>query len=343
MNSVIQRVPISVCFVALGGTLRAALEPRPTLTIEPTQTDDELVLSWTAPSLGWVLESSRSLETASWQPWPGTPLVGEGRFRFAVTADPLQPTYFRLHYFELPAPDGPPVPTPLPETSVTSLADAIAFLYSGPNAVQVGVAPGTIAPERVSVLRGRVVQRDGTGLGAVQVSVLNHPEFGLTATRNDGQFDLVVNGDGLLVVNFEKSGFCSAQRQLDPDWQDYAKIPDVVMIAADPVVTPIMLGPTSPIQVAQGSMQSDADGQRQARLIFTAGTCADFVMPDGRRRACETLSVRATEFTVGPNGPAAMPAPLPPNSAYTYCAELTGDESPGRDTRVRPASLVLCR
>ena len=35
------------------------------------------------------------------------------------------------------------------------------------------------------------------------------------------------------------------------------------------------------------------------------------------------LSVRATEYTVSDSGPAAMPAALPPTSAYTYAVEYT--------------------
>ena len=36
---------------------------------------------------------------------------------------------------------------------------------------------------------------------------------------------------------------------------------------------------------------------------------------------------RATEYTVGANATAAMPAMLPPISAYTYAAELSVDEA----------------
>src|SRR5262249_26078376 len=34
-----------------------------------------------------------------------------------------------------------------------------------------------------------------------------------------------------------------------------------------------------------------------------------------------------TEYTVGANGPAAMPAQLPPSSGYTYAVELSVDEA----------------
>ena len=39
------------------------------------------------------------------------------------------------------------------------------------------------------------------------------------------------------------------------------------------------------------------------------------------------LNVRATEYTVGDHGPKKMPAPLPANSGYTYCIELSADEA----------------
>ena len=38
-------------------------------------------------------------------------------------------------------------------------------------------------------------------------------------------------------------------------------------------------------------------------------------------------AIRATEYTVGPNGPTAMPAALPPTSGFTYCVELSADEA----------------
>ena len=39
------------------------------------------------------------------------------------------------------------------------------------------------------------------------------------------------------------------------------------------------------------------------------------------------LSVRATEFTVGDDGPQAMPGELPPTSAYNYAIEFAADEA----------------
>ena len=41
----------------------------------------------------------------------------------------------------------------------------------------------------------------------------------------------------------------------------------------------------------------------------------------------ETMNVRITEFTVGPDGPKAMPGPLPKESLYTYAFEINADEA----------------
>jgi hypothetical protein len=53
-------------------------------------------------------------------------------------------------------PDPATVAPPLDRSVATDLATASAFLYAGSTPIQTGVAPGTIAPRRVAVLRGRV-------------------------------------------------------------------------------------------------------------------------------------------------------------------------------------------
>ena len=62
-------------------------------------------------------------------------------------------------------------------------------------------------------------------------------------------------------------------------------------------------------------------------MLFPAGTTAALVQPDGSTVPATTLSVRFTEYTVGPNGPKAMPGNLPPTSTYTYAVELGADEA----------------
>ena len=155
------------------------------------------------------------------------------------------------------------------------------------------------------------------------ITILNHAEFGQTRSRADGMFDMAVNGGGLLTVNYSKPGFMPLQRQMDVPWQDYRMIHDVVMLPYDDRVTAVDLSANTPIQVAQGSTMSDSSGSRRAVLMFKQGTSAIMTLPNGSMQSLSMLHVRATEYTVGPMGPAAMPGDLPGTSAYTYASEYS--------------------
>ena len=223
-------------------------------------------------------------------------------------------------------PDPASVAPPLDQTITTTLDTATAFLYTGANPIQTGVAAGTIDPVRAAVLRGSVMNRDGSPLPGVIISILDHPEYGQTLSRADGMFDLVVNGGGLVMVNYAKDGLLPAQRQVQTYWQDYAVVADVALIPLDTRVTAIDLT-AGDLQIARGNAVTDADGTRQATVFFPQGTSAELVLPDGSTQPITSLAVRATEYTVGENGPMAMPAILPPTSGYTYAVELSADEA----------------
>lgn len=225
---------------------------------------------------------------------------------------------------ELP-PDPSTVAPPIDPTVPTNVADATEFLYTGPDPIQTGVVPGTIEVRRAAVVRGRVLTAAGGPLSGVAVSVLNHPELGQTLSRADGWYDMAVNGGGSLTLDFERSDRLPAQRTVEVPWQDWVVLEDVVLVERDTLVTVIDF--SEPIEVARGTSQTDADGTRQATLLFPETAQASMVMPDGSTQPLSTLSVRATEYTVGENGPQAMPAELPPTSAYTYAVELSVDEA----------------
>jgi RHS repeat-associated protein len=226
-----------------------------------------------------------------------------------------------------PPPDPVTVAPPLDITVVNTIGAATEFLYTGANPIQTGVAPGTIKPMRAAVLRGRVLDKNGAALPLVKITVLNHPEYGQTMSRADGRFDMAVNGGGLLTVNYEKGGFLPLQRCEDVPWQDYCGVPDVVMMSYDPAVSFIDLNSTAPIQVAQSTTSTDSSGSRRTTFFFKQGTTATMKLPGGAMQGLDKLDVRATEFTVGANGPNAMPGELPALSAYTYAAAYTIDEA----------------
>jgi RHS repeat-associated protein len=224
-------------------------------------------------------------------------------------------------------PDPASVAPALDLTVATDLCAATAFLYTGSDPVQAGVSAGAVDCRRVAVLRGKVLDRAGAPLSAVRVSVLHHPELGSTLTRADGAWDLAVNGGGDVLVELAKPGYLPAQRKVSAGWRAWATAPDVVLVPLDSQATAIDLTASAPVQVARGSVVTDGDGTRRATVLFVQGTQASLVYPGGAAEPLPSLTVRATEYTVGANGPQAMPGELPPTSAYTYAVELSADEA----------------
>ncbi len=230
----------------------------------------------------------------------------------------------------VPDEDLPPDPTtvapPIDRSVTTTIDKSTEFLYTGDNPIQTGVAPGTINPVRAAVIRGKVLDRNNNPLPGVTITVLNRPELGQTLSRADGLFDMAVNGGGLLTINYSKPGLLSAQRQTEVPWQDFSVVPDVALVALDTQVTVVNANDAN-MQVHQSSVSTDVDGSRKATLLFPSGTGAQMVMPGGATVPLNSLSVRATEYTVGTNGPRAMPGLLPPTSGYTYAVEFSVDEA----------------
>jgi RHS repeat-associated protein len=223
-------------------------------------------------------------------------------------------------------PDPAANPPSIDATVPMALDKATEFLYTGSNPIQTGVAPGTIVANRAAVIRGRVLDRGNAPLSGVTITILNHPEFGQTISRNDGMFDMAVNGGGPLTINYKKSGLLPVQRQVRTAWQDFSIAPDVVMIARDSEVTTVQLN-ANIMQVARGSIAGDIDTDRRATLLIPPGTQAQIYRPDGSTQSVNSLNLRLTEYTIGANGPNAMPGELPPNSGYTYAVELGADEA----------------
>lgn len=207
----------------------------------------------------------------------------------------------------------------------TTMVAATSFLYSGSNPIQTGVTAGTIVGEQAAVVRGRVLTPAGTPLAGVTVKIAGHPEFGTTLTRANGLYDLAVNGGGPLRVQMSKTGHPSAERKVFVPWQQHVVVDDVLLMTLDGQSTVVNF--TQPVEVAQANVVTDTRGTRRAVLMFEQGTAASLVMPNGSTQPASSLTIRATEYTVGANGPNAMPAELPATSAYTYAVELSADEA----------------
>ncbi len=167
--------------------------------------------------------------------------------------------------------------------------------------------------------------REGNPLSGVTVRIVGHPELGYTVSRANGLYDMAVAGGASLTLSFTKTGLFPAARQVQTAWNEFSTLDDVILVAPDTVATHIAFA--APIEVARGSVVTDESGTRQATLLFRQGTQASMVLPDGSTRAMPSMTVRATEYTVGARGPQSMPANLASFTGYTYAVEYSADEA----------------
>ncbi|XP_067613197.1 teneurin-m isoform X3 [Eurosta solidaginis] len=86
----------------------------------------------------------------------------------------------------------------------------------------------TFNESRSAVIRGRVATSLGMGLVGVRVSTTTLLE-GFTLTRDDGWFDLMVNGGGAVTLQFGRSPFRPQSRIVQVPWNEVIIIEVVVM------------------------------------------------------------------------------------------------------------------
>jgi teneurin len=90
----------------------------------------------------------------------------------------------------------------------------------------------SLPSSRSAVLRGRVVTSLGMGLVGVRVST-SAPLEGFTLTRDDGWFDLMVNGGGAVTLQFGRSPFRPQTRIVTVPWNEVVIIETVTMSTTD--------------------------------------------------------------------------------------------------------------
>lgn len=223
-------------------------------------------------------------------------------------------------------PDPVDVAPPLSQTSVQPFSETVEFLYSGPNPLQTAVSLGAIRNDLVATVSGQVLDQDGSPLSGVKITSIGKPELGFTLSRSDGKFDFALNSGGITSLRFDRNGYTSASRDLETKSQSMFTLDPVFIVKRDEKVT--TLNSNSPsAQVATGSLIADDRGERTAAVVVPPNTSARLQMPNGNFIDTESLNVRMTEFTVGPDGPKRMPASLPLQTAYTYALEITTDEA----------------
>lgn len=116
----------------------------------------------------------------------------------------------------------PDAATPIDPSVATSFDASTAFLTApGSTTGQAGV---TVDPARRAVIRGRVSALDASGVGttpSVAITVKGHPEYGTVTSGDHGEYAIVVDGGGDLVVHFARAGYITAERHAKTTWHEY--------------------------------------------------------------------------------------------------------------------------
>ena len=213
-------------------------------------------------------------------------------------------------------------------TTPTTLYKMTRFLFDdggAGTAEQAGADLSVLVPSRISLVHGFVRDAWGEPLDGVDVWAVGHPEFGTTTTRTDGSYDFVVTGGLPLALALTKDDYLTAHRHVATKTGDAHRLDDALLLQPDVESSPIDF--VDPIEVHHAFTVNDGAADRMATLMFRQGTQATMVFADQTTQALPQMTVRLTEFTVGPDGQQRMPARLPPGTAYNYALEISADEA----------------
>ena len=178
--------------------------------------------------------------------------------------------------------------------------------------------------KRFIIVTGLVNDINGNPLSGVNVNIFNHPEYGSALTDSDGQYSIPSEGGGIIKLVYTKDGYLTSHRQKETPWNDIVIFDDIALITIDPVSTEVVFdgNPETIITHKSTEIIDTEFGNRSCTMVFSGDNMAYEVDKYGNRiRSLPTITTRATEYTT----PESMPSVLPPNSAFTHCAELGVD------------------
>ncbi len=181
--------------------------------------------------------------------------------------------------------------------------------------------PGNVSiaqfdPKAFALLTGKVTDKFGVSLSDVTVSIHREPRYGSVRTDIEGKFVFAAEA-GIRKLVYKKPGYLTLHRDIVSASQAWTVADDVIMLAVDNKQTAIDLN-LSTSQTHQSTVVNDAFGSRSTTLVFNDITSATVLSTDGTQRTLSDFFVRATEYEL----PQSMPAALPKESAFTYCADL---------------------
>ncbi|KAK9876572.1 hypothetical protein WA026_013952 [Henosepilachna vigintioctopunctata] len=118
-----------------------------------------------------------------------------------------------------------------PPTITASFFERMKFLIDE-GSLQNYARQGNFNESRSAVVRGKVITTMGKGLMGVRVST-SAPQEGFTLTREDGWFDLLVNGGGAVTLQFGRAPFRPHKHIVYVPWNEVVIIDDIIMTTGE--------------------------------------------------------------------------------------------------------------
>lgn len=166
------------------------------------------------------------------------------------------------------------------------------FLISN-GSVQSYAQASSFDSNRLAVIRGRVTRQQRAGPGArdgivsVRVSVLESASFGFTLTRPDGHFDLLVNGNDWLTLQFHRNAYRPMRRKL------YVKSHSINVLESD-IELRLVSHDNSPASAEAPAARTDP--------ASSGGSSAHHQTPFGLRLTFDLFRSLADSTTTAPTG-----------------------------------------
>ena len=231
-----------------------------------------------------------------------------------------------------------------PTVSV-SFYNRVKFLFEGKNSVQKGVKSGVIKEDEASVIRGRIIKKDGSAFEGVKISIKDHSEFGWTQSNDDGWFDIVVNGKKLYTLVYEENGYLKYHRKVRTETNDYFIANIAAMAKLDSRSFSLRINKNSELTVIKGNSTTDKSGFRRPVFMFPKDTELSMIMPNGEEEGLnDQILLRTTEITTGKNIYKSFPASAP-DPRYVYAFEFSSDKSMSKKAEIvnfsKPVPLYL--
>ncbi|XP_064637221.1 teneurin-m-like isoform X2 [Lineus longissimus] len=123
-----------------------------------------------------------------------------------------------------------------PPSNTASFFDKMKFLIED-DSVQSYATRSSFNESQVSVIRGKAMAKDGSPLIGVRVSVTSQPLYGFTLTREQGLFDILVNGGGSVTLQFLRQPFKTKAATVTVPWNKLITMDPVIMTLGDEAIT----------------------------------------------------------------------------------------------------------